>query len=448
MGALEFNGRPVTFATPAEATAAGIATVHQELTVIPGLTVAENITLGHWPSRRGVLDRRRALATAKSALSQLGESIDPDMRAGELSIAKQQIVEIARALALEPKILILDEPTSSLPAHEVEALLALVRRLGQTGVSVIYVSHRMDEIARVANSVTVLRDGRLIDTLPIAEAPTARIAQLMVGQGVEIRGREDLPAARDAVALTASALKAGPRVRSASLQVRQGEILGIAGLLGSGRTELLRVLAGADRATDGTIAVSGVQSRRPTVRKMLRNGIALVPEDRKGEGAVLGMSILANLSMSAMGRVSNGGIFDTGAERKLAQHSRALLDIKAADLALAVDTLSGGNQQKVVIGRCLNAEVDVLLLDEPTRGVDVLAKQQIYALMKRLAADGKAVIFVSSEYEELLLLSHRILIMAEGRLMGEIDPVTTKIDGLMTRLLSANDELRAESGAA
>ena len=444
MGTMEASGRPVHFSTPREATEAGIATVHQELTIIPGLSIAENITLGHWPASRGILNGRKAIEVAREALALLGEDIDPAMPAGEISIAKQQIVEIARALALKPKVLILDEPTSSLPAHEVEALLSLVRRLGKSGVSVIYVSHRMDEIARVADSVTVLRDGRLIDTLDIASAPIARIAQLMVGEGVEISGREDLAPAGEAVVLDVAGLDAGPRVQSVSLQVRKGEILGIAGLLGSGRTELLRVLAGIDRHSSGSIALHDKPIGGRSVREMLGHGIALVPEDRKVEGLVLGMPIAQNLSMSALSRVSSAGVLSRGRESELARDSRTQLDIKAADLDLPVETLSGGNQQKVVIGRCLNAEVEVLLLDEPTRGVDVQAKQQIYALVKALAAEGKAIIFVSSEYEELLLLCHRVVVMAEGQIVEAFDPDTVRMDGLMTRLLAANDALKAQ----
>lgn len=438
-GTIRADGETVSFSAPVDATAAGIATVHQELTIIPGLSVAENITLGHWPQRRGILNNSAAESVAREALDQLGETIDPHMPAGELSIAKQQIVEIARALALKPKVLILDEPTSSLPAHEVEALLRLVRRLGETGVAVIYVSHRMDEIGRVADTVTVLRDGRLIDTLPTTEAPVRHIAQLMVGEVIEVSEHATTDAPRSEIALECRALNAGPRVRDISLNVRKGEILGIAGLLGAGRSEFLRVLSGIDRAKSGNLIVGAKEVRHPTIQTMLRNGVALVPEDRKSEGLVLGMSISQNLSMSALGRVASGGILRAARERRLAEYARDLLDIKVSDLTLSVQTLSGGNQQKVVFGRCLNAEVDVLLLDEPTRGVDVQAKQQIYDLIRDLARQGKAIIIVSSEYEELLLLCHRVAIMADGRFVEEFDPKSERMDGLMARLLAANE---------
>ena len=444
-GTISCDGRPVSFPSPHDATAAGIATVHQELTVIPGLTVAENITLGHWPARGGFLQSARIRRHSQEALALLGETISVDQLAGELSIAKQQIVEIARALALKPKVLILDEPTSSLPAHEVEALLLLVRRLGEGGVAVIYVSHRMDEIARVADSVTVLRDGRLIETLPITEAPVARIANLMVGEGIKISGREHIQPPLDTIALKLESVSAGPRVQSISLAVRKGEILGIAGLLGSGRTELLRVLSGVDKCVQGKISVNGAAVNGRSVRGMIEMGVALVPEDRKDEGLVLGMPIVENLSMSALGRVSNSGFMSGKSELELARQSKSLLDIKAHDLFLPVEALSGGNQQKVVIGRCLNAEIDILLLDEPTRGVDVQAKQQIYDLIRSLAAKGKAIVFVSSEYEELLLLCHRIAIMAEGHLIEEFDPAQSEMDDLMTRLLAANDTLKAQT---
>ena len=423
------------FRSPSEALNAGVATVHQELTIVPSLTVAENISLGRWPSKFGVVDRRKIHELARDALDMLSEHLDLDREAGSYGLAHRQIMEIARSLSFNPSVLLLDEPTSSLPKSEVDALLALVRKLAERGVAVIYVSHRMDEISQVADSVTVLRDGRLVDTLSINEATVGRIAQLMVGEDFKTTTRVMPPPDAGKIALSVRELRWIREQPPLNLDVKAGEIVGIAGLLGAGRTELLECVAGLRRRQTGTVAAfSDIVAS--SVSDSMAAGIALVPEDRKHDGLVLNLPISQNLTMSSLSKVASWGFLSSSREAKIAAGSRDTLSIKAPSLQDEANSLSGGNQQKVVIGRCLNADARILLLDEPTRGVDIEAKHQIYDLIETFAAEGKAVVFVSSEYEELLELCHRILIIADGEIVGTFDPESGGIDRLMAVLLS------------
>jgi ABC-type sugar transport system ATPase subunit len=336
-----------------------------------------------------------------------------------LSIAQRQLVEIARGLSFQPKVLILDEPTSSLPSSEVEILLRTIRVLSDRGVAVIYVSHRMDEIQRIAHSVTVLRDGLHIDTLPIADASTAEIVRLMTGEASAATRRNRAHQSTGNIALKVSGLTTATKLKGLSFEVRQGEIVGLAGLLGSGRTELLRAIYGLDPVAAGRIEIFGKEVAGRSPRAMIRQGVGLAPEDRKKEGLVLDMSISKNLVLSSMHKVVHGWMLSHHRQAQLSQRAASRLSVKLASLSDPVRTLSGGNQQKVVLGKCLNADVKVFLLDEPTRGVDIEAKRQIYELLDQLAAQGTAVLVASSEMEELILLCDRLLIMKDGEIVGD-----------------------------
>lgn len=446
-GKIEILGKPVSFGGPAEALVTGIATVYQELNTVPGLTVAENIMLGHWPSKNGLVNYPEMRLRAKQALDILGENMAPDIIAAELSIAERQICEIAHALSVGPKILILDEPTSSLPAHEVERVISATRRVADSGTAVIYVSHRMDEIARVADSVTVIRDGMVIATMPISQAPVDHIARLMIGDEFSVDGTTQLADPRDETVLQIRGLHAGERVKGVDLDLKMGEVVGIAGLLGSGRSELLRCIAGTDKISGGNITVLGQNVNGTSVGRRISCGVALVPEDRKSEGLVLDMPIAHNLVASCLRKIANQlGFLQPKSEAAITARSRDDFEIVCQDMQAPASSLSGGNQQKVVLGRCLNADAKVLLLDEPTRGVDVHAKAQIYELIARIAGSGMGVIVVSSEYEELLRLGHRVIVMRQGVLVVELDPKTTSMDELLALVVEssvvANNQLQ------
>lgn len=432
-GALQVGGRTVDAFTPRHANALGVATVHQELSLVPELSVAENILLGRWRSqRRGwFIDRRALSREAAAVLAEFGVQIDPAAKVRKLSIAQQQLVEIARGLSFKPRVLILDEPTSSLPATEVDVLLCAIRVLSDRGVAVVYVSHRMDEIQRVAHSVTVLRDGRHIDTLPIADAPTARIVRMMTGDAGDAAQRVRTQQAPGTIALKVSGLMTANKLKGLSFEVRKGEIVGLAGLLGSGRTELLRAIYGLDPITAGRVEVFGKQSADRSPRAMIRQGVCLAPEDRKKEGLVLGMSISKNLVLSAMHKVVHRAMLSHRRQAQLAHQVVARMSVKLASLDDPVRSLSGGNQQKVVLGKCLNADVKLFLLDEPTRGVDIDAKRQIYELLEQLAAQGTAVLVASSEMEELMLLCDRLLLMKDGEIVGERKVAQTDLAEVM-----------------
>lgn len=408
--------------SPSDAQRAGVAIVHQELSLVPGLTVAENITMGQWPTRgRGplsMISSRELTTLARESLELLGEATPPDMLLGRLPPAQQQLVEIAKALAWNPKVLVLDEPTSSLATHEVDNLLSRIRRLGESGVSVIYVSHRMDEIPRVADSVTVLRDGKEVQTSPVAEMDTKTIARLMMGEEVASRTSSTVVDIGE-VSLSVQRLSKEGAINDVSFEVRKGEIVGLVGLMGSGRTEILRAIFGLDSAS-GEVSVHGEIVARRSPQRMIAAGVALTPEDRKGQGLVLNLSVAENLVMTCYDRVrSKLGIISAQSQQVMAAQSVEQLSIATESTSLAVGRLSGGNQQKVVLGKWINRGADVLLLDEPTRGVDVHAKEQTYQTIRNLAKDGAAAVFVSSEADEVFMVCDRILVVRGGRIVAE-----------------------------
>src|ERR1017187_10402398 len=422
---LQFSGHPYPPRSKREAEHAGIVMVLQELNVIGTLSVEENIFLNRLPSRAGFVRLADLHEQAREALARLGlGDVDPATPADHLGVGQQQLVEIAGALAQNCRLLILDDPTAALTAPEIERLFDNIRRLRAGGVGIIYISHRMDEIRRIANRVTVLRDGRRVATHDAAEVTPAALVREMVGH--------DLPERRAAAersagepALRVDRLRAGDRVRDVSFQVRCGEILGLAGLIGSGRTETLRAIFGADKKDGGEVLL-GNPPRPVAIREpadAVRAGIGMVPEDRKQDGLLLAQSIRVNTTLATLPRhTRHGGWLDADEETATTESSCQRLAVRCASLEQAVSELSGGNQQKVGIGRWLARDCSVMLFDEPTRGIDVAAKDMVYQLLRDLAADGKAVVFVSSELTELMALCDRILVMSAGRITAEFLP--------------------------
>lgn len=428
-GLVEVGGTQVVFKHPKDAQAVGISIVHQELSLVPGLSVAENVFLGRWPTHsRGPLHTIAAgelRQRAASVFETLGVSVDVGATVGTLSPALRQLTEIAKAVAFEPRILILDEPTSSLVSDEVELVLQAVRNLSDRGAGVVYVSHRMDEIPRVATSITVLRDGQHVATGPIEEFSVREVANLIVGEsGIAVaNGSGDAtisPVRREQGEPLMEARGLRTRVlNDVDISLHAGEVVGLIGLLGSGRTEVLRALAGADKFDAGTISVRGRPVSRPTPRRLRSLGVGLVPEDRKGQGLVLGLAVEENLTMAAPQRITSRGWISGSKVAKLADATIDELSINTRSRKVEANLLSGGNQQKVVFGKWLIGEADVLLLDEPTRGVDIEAKAQMYELIRGLRDAGKAILFVSSETEEVFEVCSRVLVLQAGAITGE-----------------------------
>ncbi len=437
-GTILINGTDLGTDGVRGATERGVATCYQELSLVADMTVAENFFLGRWPRGPLGIDSAAMVREARETLALVGSTIDPTRDAGSLTLAQQQIVEIARALRDNPRLLILDEPTSALASAEVALVLETVRRVAASGVAVIYVSHRMDEIRQIADTATVMRNGRVIDTVPIGAADTASIIRLMIGSEAEETAVRGAPTNLGPVLLETRELSVPPKVVSASFQVRAGEVVGIAGLLGSGRTELLRAIAGFDAAENGVVLINGREITPVTPGRMRRDGVALTPEDRKREGALLNLGVDENIVMSDYRTVSRAGVLSTGLIRDAARTLATRLSIKAHDLSQPISTLSGGNQQKAVIARWLHADAQILLLDEPTRGVDVEAKAQIYEIMRSVANEGKAVVFVSSELEELPLACDRVVVLRDGTIQREfVAPDITLTDLLEASMVSA-----------
>ncbi|VWD31703.1 sugar ABC transporter ATP-binding protein [Burkholderia contaminans] len=432
-GTMQLGGMPYAPASRTQAEALGVRMVMQELNLLPTLTVAENLFLNRLPRRFGIIDRARLRDDARAAMAQVGlDAVDPDTPVGALGIGHQQMVEIARNLIGDCRVLILDEPTAMLTAREVELLFEQIDRLKARGVAIVYISHRLEELARVAERVAVLRDGRLVHAGDMAATTSDGLVTLMVGR--EIGEHIDLGERHiGAPRLVVSGLSRGTAVRDVSLEVRAGEIFGISGLIGAGRTELLRLIYGADAPDAGTIAIG--QPPKP-VRigspvEAVKQGIALITEDRKGEGLLLTQSITANVSLGQLDRLARGGIVDGARETALAEQQIDALRIRAHGATQAVGELSGGNQQKVVIGRWLARDMGVLLFDEPTRGIDVGAKFEIYTLMGALAREGRALVVVSSDLRELMLICDRIGVMSAGRMTAVFERGNWTQDALL-----------------
>lgn len=431
-GTITLDGEPINPKNPSQAAALGIGIVHQELSVIGSISVAENVLVNAEPSRWGIIDRRGLAHQAREHLSRVGLDIDPRRQAGELSIAEQQLVEIARILAQNVRVVFFDEPTSSLPHDDSVRLLHLLRELRDDGAAVVLISHDLPEVLEYADTVSVLRDGKHIITAPAAEFTEETLIKYMIGRNLEsmYHGHHEAPADTKAAVLTVREISA-PGVVSASLHVSPGEILGIGGLVGSGRTEVLAAIFGATKTTGGTMEFDGKTHRPAHPRVALDAGIALVPEDRKNQGLHLGLPISTNIELASLAAMSTGPWLRRRKGAKIVDHFFKELRIKAAGAAMPVGALSGGNQQKVALAKVLATKPRVLLLDEPTRGIDVGAKAEVHRLIRSLADDGLAIVMVSSVLPELLGASDRIVVMRAGRTVGEISRAEASEEAVM-----------------
>ena len=419
-GEVLIGGRHVELRDPRAAASHGIAVIHQELALAPDLTVAENIFLGELPS---VISWPGLKRRARALIERLGFDVDPGRQVGSLAVAHQQVVEIAKALSREVRIIVFDEPTAVLSTQDAERLHRIIADLRAHGVGIVYISHRLDEVFRISDRMTVMKDGLVAGTISAAEATMDGVIRLMVGRPLAAMFPDKGQRSIGAEKLAVRNLHAGRMVRDVSFSVRAGEIVGLGGLVGSGRTEVARLIFGADRLQSGSISLHGKQVRLHSPRDAVAAGVGLLPEDRKQQGVILDKPIRVNATMARLAPVVNAfGLLRIGKERRLVGELGATLRLKASSVDAPVSSLSGGNQQKVALSKWFHADGDIILLDEPTRGVDVGAKTEIYALVNRLAELGKAVLVISSEHQELFGLCDRILVMGGGRLRGELLP--------------------------
>jgi ABC-type sugar transport system ATPase subunit len=419
-GTIEIDGRAVRFGNPAEALAAGVAMVHQELASCPNLSVEENLCLGKLPARWTFVDRGAMHARAGELLADIGAEIDTSKPMSSLGVAEQQLVQIASAVGSGARVIVFDEPTSSLSEGEAVRLYDLVTRLAARGTTLIYVSHRMPEIFRLCDRITVLRDGEHVATRATSEMSERDLVQLMIGRHLEQRAPAHLAAAPGPEVLDVRDLTSPGKFERVSFSLRTGEVLGLAGLVGAGRSEIAKALFGLDANATGTISVRGKPARIRSARDAMRLGIGLVPEDRKVEGLVLQMGALANVTLPLLDRLSSASWIRRHEEQALGRKYFERLRVKVASDDAPASGLSGGNQQKLVLARWLAAESCILILDEPTRGVDVGAKAELHHWIDQLAADGHAILLISSELPELLYLSTRVIVLRHGRVEGEV----------------------------
>ena len=441
-GRLELGGHPVAFQTPRQAQDLGVAIIYQEFNLMPNLSVAENIFVGREPNAGGFVRRRELERRSRALLDQLGVRLRPQATVRDLSVAEQQMVEIAKALSLNARLVVMDEPTSALTDTEVAALLGIIRGLKEQGLGVIFISHRLEEVFAICDRVTVLRDGRNVGVLDIADATPEKIVRLMVGRSLgdlfqkesgvvdatavpvlEVRGLGRTGSARDPSAIV---------LQDVSLTVRAGEIVGLAGLVGSGRTEVVRAIFGADLFDRGEIRIGGQRVTIRSPRDAIRLGIGLVPEDRKAQALVLGLAVRENITLASLPSLVRAGFVRLGAERARARHFVDALRVRTPSLDQKVVNLSGGNQQKVVIAKWLALHPKILIMDEPTRGIDIGAKAEVHHLMSDLAKQGVAILMISSELPEVLGMSDRILVMRQGRIAGELSRVEATQEKIMS----------------
>ena len=420
-GEVRLSGQKVDITSPRQAQDMGIGIIHQELALMRDLTAAQNIFIGREPRRFGLLDEGALNRDAQAIFDSMNLRMEPTVRVDTLTIARQQMVEIAKALSYRSRVLIMDEPTAALNDAEIAELFTIINRLKAEGVGVVYISHKMDEIKRISDRVTVMRDGEYVGTVPAADTPIETIISMMVGRTLSNEALDIPNTAANPVALEVRGLNCGRDIRDVSLTVRKGEILGLAGLMGAGRTEVARAIFGADPRDSGEIWVNGQRVGISSPKDAVRAGIGYLSEDRKHFGLATGLDVRNNIALASLERFSGpGGVLNDGAMREVAEKYIRQLSIKTPSDTQEARLLSGGNQQKVVIAKWLLRDCDILIFDEPTRGIDVGAKAEIYKLLNALAEQGRAIIVISSELPEILRLSHRIAVMCEGRLTGTL----------------------------
>ena len=430
-GELTVDGRPVAFPGPAASRAAGVSIIYQEPTLFPDLTVAENIFMGRQPLRSGRrIDRQEMNKAAADVFTRLGVQLDPERQARGLSVADQQIVEIAKALSLDAKVLVMDEPTAALTTVEVARLFEVMRTLRTQGAAVLFISHRLDEIFASCQQVTIMRDGRFVRTAAIADVTVDDIIRSMVGRDL-VALFPKTPTAPGDVVLDVQGLDRDGVFHDISFQVRRGEIVALAGLVGAGRSEVARAIFGIDPRTSGTVLVDGRPLPAGAPLAAMAAGVALVPEDRRQQGLVMDLPIDQNVALASLGRLSKGGLIRRSAERALALEWARRLQLKFGRIRNPVSTLSGGNQQKVVLGKWLARAPKLLIIDEPTRGIDVGTKAEVHRILDGLVADGMAVLMISSELPEVLGMADRILVLHEGRLTAELSRDEADEDAIM-----------------
>jgi ribose transport system ATP-binding protein len=433
-GEILLDGRPVEIADPRAAQALGIGIIHQELNLMNHLSAAQNIFIGREPKKGfGLfLDEDRLNRQAADIFARMRLDLDPRTPVGQLTVARQQMVEIAKALSFDSRVLIMDEPTAALNNAEIAELFRIIRDLQAQGVGIVYISHKMDELRQIADRVTVMRDGKYIATVPMAGTSMDSIISMMVGRQLDGEQRVPPDTSANEVVLEVRGLSRGRAIRNVGFQLRRGEILGFAGLMGAGRTEVARAIFGADPLEAGEIFIHGGRALIKSPADAVAHGIGYLSEDRKHFGLATGMDVQANIAMSSMRRFTRSGMFiDQRAIRETAQGYVRQLAIKTPSVEQQARLLSGGNQQKIVIAKWLLRDCDILFFDEPTRGIDVGAKSEIYKLLDALAAQGKAIVMISSELPEVLRMSHRILVMCEGRVTGELSAAEATQEKIM-----------------
>ncbi len=434
-GVIRFKGSEVEIPNTATAQRLGISMIHQELNLMPHLTVAQNIFIGREPRGRVpfMLDDRALNDSAAALFEKLRLHLDPRKRVSALSVAQQQMVEIAKALSFNASILIMDEPTAALTDKEIDELFRITRQLRSEGVGIVHISHRLQELKQISDRVTVMRDGRVIDTIPTPDATIDKIISMMVGRTIFEAAPEVPEHTNPEVVLEVRNLNRGHVIRDVSFSVHRGEIVGIAGLVGAGRTEVARAVFGADPVDSGEVFVHGKRVRIQSPTDAVRNGIGYLSEDRKRYGLALGLSVETNIVLASLRRfLSPFGVVRTVLTRAAADSQVKSLAIKTPSLSQKVRNLSGGTQQKVVVGKWLTADTEILIFDEPTRGIDVGAKSEIYHLLNTLAHEGKAIVMISSDLPEILRMSHRIVVMCEGRVTGELTAEEATQEKIMT----------------
>jgi ribose transport system ATP-binding protein len=443
-GEIRIDGRPVRIRNPHDAQALGISTIFQEFTLAPDMTVAENIFLGREPLRiraLSIIDRRELSRRTRDVLASLDPTIDPEATVRHLGVAQHQMIEIAKALSLDARLIVMDEPTATLTSHEIDRLFESIDRLKRRGVAVVYVSHRLDEVKAICDRATILRDGAYVATVPVASTTVDEMIRLMVGRDLKDKFPKIAIEPGEEV-LRVEQLTRNGVLHSVSLSVRRGEIVGIAGLVGSKRTETARAIFGADPIDSGRVFLRGKPVKVRTPADAIANRVALVPEDRKRQGIFAVLSVRENMVLSALRVFSRHGILDLRSEKRRAQELVSALRVATPDVEKRVLELSGGNQQKVVIAKWLNTDAEVFLFDEPTRGIDVGGKIEVYRLMGDLLARGAAIVMISSELPEILGMSDRILVMRDGRICGEF----ARADATEEKIL--NCALRGASDSA